>query len=68
MKDTISITVCTENIASCNSCSARNYVSSVDKKPADVDVLYELRIGNMCNRLCRNCLEKIAEKTLEVLR
>lgn len=65
MKDTIRLNVCQENIASCNSCGSRNYVSSVDKRPADVDVLFELHIGNMCNRLCKDCLKKIEKEISE---
>lgn len=67
MEDIIRIDVCKENIASCNGCSARKYVSSVDGKPADVDVLYELRINTICIRLCKNCLKKISKEITEVL-
>lgn len=65
MKDMIRLNVCQENIASCNSCSSRNYVSSVDKRPADVDVLFELHIGNICIRLCKDCLKKIEKEISE---
>lgn len=67
MGDNIKIDVCKENIASCNGCAARNYVSSVDGRPADLDILYELHIGSLYIRLCKNCLKKISKEILEVL-
>lgn len=47
---------------SCNACSHRNYLPT----PAiqgDVDnlvpTIYDVRIGNFCNRLCGQCLNEL---------
>lgn len=47
---------------SCNACGHRNYVP-LNPLPGDVEnlvpTIYEVRIGNFCNRVCGQCLNEL---------
>lgn len=60
MERKLSVTRATEH-CSCNSCNAKNYIADerFDKK---VDTIFEVRIGNFCNRLCQDCLKALADE------
>ena len=49
----------TETIRSCNGCYARNFDSNLNAPGERVDLLFEVRIGNQCSCLCRNCLNRL---------
>ena len=55
------------SIASCNVCYARNYESD-DKRALGVykKDLYNLRIGNMCICLCKDCLRLIGNQIIDL--
>ena len=57
----ISVKFTEDRICTCNSCFAQNYDSSsiLNRR---VDVLYDVQIGCMLNRLCVDCLEHLIEQ------
>lgn len=57
MERKLSITQATEECR-CNSCYAQNYDSD-NKLDSRVDVIFEVHIGNFCNRLCPECLDEL---------
>ena len=60
MKREMSVKRCREEVASCNSCLARNYTYKGDMDGMRTDaVLFEVRIGCMVNRLCESCLKEL---------
>lgn len=70
----MSIRVTRDDCCSCNGCGIKNYDSKFsppgEKK---ADVIYEVRIGSMVNRLCPDCLDGLARdiaivRSKEVLR
>lgn len=57
----LSITKVSNDICGCNSCGNRNYESKYPAMDGNiVDAIYEVRIGIMCNRICGDCLRKLA--------
>ena len=57
-----------DKATSCNSCGARNYKSAFPAPNENqVDTIFELRVGMMCNRLCRNCLNHLSLNIAVVL-
>ena len=58
----------TDNIASCNTCFARNY--DADDKSAHsgryTPDIYDVYFGNVCIYICRDCLRKLGELALDV--
>lgn len=65
MERKLSVTKANEH-CSCNSCHAKNYISD-ERFDTKVDVIYEVRIGMMCNRLCPDCLETLIGDAMEIL-
>ena len=66
--DNISVTITTESIRSCNGCFARNYTSSLSLLGKEVELLFELSIGNMQICLCESCLERLRDAISTALR
>lgn len=56
---------------SCGACGNRNYESSYasDEENAErlVPEIFEVRVGIMCNRLCRKCLTTLQASIAEAL-
>lgn len=52
------VAICKENICSCNSCGAKNYKSEYDPH-GEPTQLWDVKIGMMSSRLCRNCLHQL---------
>jgi len=62
-EERLTLTVSSQDIASCNICYAHNYDSiSADSIGERVDRLYELRIGSLTMTLCDKCLDRLREK------
>ena len=57
MERKLSVAKATEH-CSCNSCHAKNYIDDerFDEKVVNI---FDVRIGNFCNRLCMDCLEHL---------
>lgn len=65
--ETPNICIATEH-ASCNCCYAANYEHShPSARFGRVDRIFEIRIGNMVNRVCPDCLRKLATTALTML-
>lgn len=68
MKERISVTICTEDIATCNNCSARTYESSLPGFGGKiVDRVFEVRVRSGVTRLCKDCLQELKECVTEAL-
>lgn len=62
-EEKLTLEVSTQDIASCNICYAHNYDSdNADMIGAQVERLYELRIGSQVMTLCDKCLDRLREK------
>lgn len=53
-----------DDFCSCNGCGATNYASFTS--PRKADVIYDVRIGPMVNRLCLDCLDALAKEIAAV--
>ena len=63
MERNMSIRRTTDNCCSCNGCGARNYVSRfATPEEKTVDIIYEMRISMMVNRLCPDCLDALVKE------
>ena len=51
-------------IASCANCNEKNYDVMIGRNDT---IIYEVRIGNMVNRICRNCLGELIGKSIVAL-
>ena len=68
MEKDMSIRKVRDTSCSCNSCGARNYDATIPSPDVKrVDTLYEVRIGMMCNRLCKDCLNELVLNVAVVL-
>lgn len=67
MERDMSIRVTTDDLCSCNSCGVKNYTSKFAPNEKPVDVLYDVRIGNMVSHLCPDCLAALSELSVAVL-
>ena len=65
MERKLSVTKANEH-CSCNSCAAKNYITD-ERFDTKVDVIFEVRIGMFCNRLCSECLQFLAYSALGAL-
>lgn len=62
-EENLTLKVSTHDIASCNTCYARNYDSTHgDAIGERVDKLYELKIDDQVLTLCDKCLDRLREK------
>ena len=62
-EENLTLKVSTHDIASCNTCYARNYDSTHgDAIGERVDKLYELKIGGQVLTLCDKCIDRLREK------
>lgn len=56
-----------KSVASCANCNARNYESQFGGNDKLVDTIYEVKIGNMVNNLCPDCLAELIGKATVAL-